>query len=72
MHEHRFGEHEAADEDEDDGSANGANAARAGAICRMMASTGPSSAVTASGSASVTQSTTIIARIARQTVRRRR
>ena len=45
------------------GSANGANAARAGATPRMIARTGPMSAVTASGSASVTQKTTIIARI---------
>ena len=46
------------------GSANGASAVRAGATCRTIARTGPMSAVTASGSASVTQSTTIMARMA--------
>ena len=46
------------------GSAKGANAVRAGATRSTTASTGPISAVTASGSASVIQRTTIIARMA--------
>ena len=46
------------------GSANGANTVRAGATPSTMASTGPTSAVTASGSASDIHSTTIIARTA--------
>jgi hypothetical protein len=46
------------------GSANGANTVLAGATWRMMASTGPMSAVTASGSASVIHRMTIIKRIA--------
>ncbi len=45
------------------GSANEANAWRTGATRSTMASTGPSIAVTASGSASVTQKTIIIARM---------
>ena len=54
------------------GSANGAKTARAGATCRMIASTGPMSAVTASGSASVIQRITIIREDRRQPVRRQR
>ena len=46
------------------GSANGAKTTRAGATCRMIANTGPISAVTASGSASVIHRITIISRIA--------
>jgi hypothetical protein len=43
------------------GSENDAKAVRTGTMRRITASTGPSMAVTASGSASVTQNTTIMA-----------
>ena len=46
------------------GSANGANAADAGATPSSTTSVGPTSAVTDSGSASVIQKTTMRARIA--------
>ena len=46
------------------GSANGASTVRALPTCRTTASIGPMSAVMASGSASVTHSTTIMARMA--------
>ena len=64
VHEHRLGQHEAADEQEDDRIGERGQRRRAGATWKTTASAGPSSAVTAIGSASVTHSTTTIAIIA--------